>query len=172
MVSPSCPRLALNFCGTRQIRAVTNRLSVVRQRNFVSGTSRSFETKNTTFFPLDKITNMHFSHYFSACALSTHLGEVAHRNRRLKIPSRSGAMVGEKLHKNRRPSTLHSPSEKMKITCCKVPGATPDASGLIPLSHAVHGAKVRVQNSICSTCCARLEFQKNTTGRRADFCSE
>ena len=80
--------------------------------------------------------------------------------------------MGEKSHKNRRPSTLHSPSEQMKRTYCKVPGAAPDASGLIPLSHAVHCAKVRGQNSICGTCCARSEFQKITTGRRADFCSE
>ena len=45
--------LALNFCGTRAIRALTNGLSVVRRRNFVTVACRRFEPENATFFPLD-----------------------------------------------------------------------------------------------------------------------
>ena len=43
----------------------------------------------------------------------------------------------------------------MKTTCYRVPGSMPDTSGLISLPPAAHCAKVRVQNSICGTCCAR-----------------
>lgn len=64
------------------------------------------------------------------------------------------------------------PGPKTKRTCYRAPEATPDATGLLPLPPLVRSAKERGQNSIRSTCCARLKFQKITTGRHDDFCSE
>ena len=90
----------------------------------------------------------------------------------LEIPSRAFAVEGEKSHKNQRRSTLHSPNRKMKRTCHRVTGATPDTSGLRPLSRPVRRAKERGQNSVRGMCYALLKFGKKTTGQRADFCSE
>ena len=81
-------------------------------------------------------------------------------------------MVGEISRQKRRLRTLHSPDQKTKRTCYRVPEATPDATGLLPLPPLVRSAKERGQNSIRSTCCARSKFQKNTTGRRDNFCSQ